>query len=92
MSTARRILLIDPLGDADAAQPLEQALLRAGAQVRRIALPGQAEAVLDAIEQGWVPVALKPVAAAAHAAAHPPAADAATTGQVPSPPGGAGGG
>ncbi|MDZ7589732.1 MAG: hypothetical protein U5L05_03380 [Rubrivivax sp.] len=70
MKTPRRILLIDPLGDGHdaAAVPLAQALQRAGAQVRRISLPGQAEAVLDAIEQGWMPVALKPVAAAAQAA------------------------
>jgi len=72
VNTARRILLIDPLGksDIDASVPLAQALERAGAQVRRISLPGQAEAVLDAIEQGWMPVALKPTAAAARAAAH----------------------
>jgi methylmalonyl-CoA mutase cobalamin-binding subunit len=70
VNTPRRILLIDPLGDGhdDAALPLAQALQRAGAQVRRISLPGQAEAVLDAIEQGWMPVALKPLAAAAQAA------------------------
>ncbi len=70
MNTPRRILLIDPLGNghADAAVPLAQALERAGAQVRRISLPGQAEAVLDAIEQGWLPVALKPTAAEAPAA------------------------
>lgn len=72
MNTPRRILLIDPLGDShvDAGVPLAQALERAGAQVRRISLAGQAEAVLDAIEQGWVPVALKPTAAAARAVAH----------------------
>lgn len=64
MTAPRRILLIDPLGDDRAAEPLAQALERAGAQVRRIALPGQAEAVLDAIEQGWMPVALKPAAGA----------------------------
>jgi methylmalonyl-CoA mutase cobalamin-binding subunit len=70
MNAPRRILLIDPLGHghADAAVPLARALERAGAQVRRISLPGQAEAVLDAIEQGWMPVALKPTAAAARAA------------------------
>ncbi len=70
MNTPRRILLIDPLGGGhdEAAVPLAQALQRAGAQVRRISLPGQAEAVLDAIEQGWMPVALKPLAAAAQAA------------------------
>ena len=71
MNTPRRILLIDPLGDRDVevAVSLAQALERAGAQVRRISLPGQAEAVLDAIEQGWMPVALKPMAAAARAMA-----------------------
>lgn len=70
MNTPRRILLIDPLGrdHDDAAVPLAQALERAGAHVRRISLPGRAEAVLDAIEQGWMPVALKPMAAAARAA------------------------
>jgi hypothetical protein len=67
VNTPRRILLIDPLGAGhpDIAAPLAQALQRAGAQVRRIAMPGQAEAVLDAIEQGWVPVALKPASALA---------------------------
>jgi hypothetical protein len=72
VNTPRRILLIDPLGDdhVEAAAPLAQALERAGAQVRRISLPGQAEAVLDAIEQGWLPVALKPMAAAARAVDH----------------------
>ena len=67
MNAPRRILLIEPLGDGhpDVATPLAQALERAGAEVRRISLPGQAEAVLDAIEQGWMPVALKPMAAAA---------------------------
>ena len=70
MNTPRRILLIDPLGHdpGDVAVPLGQALERAGAQVRRISLPGQAEVVLDAIEQGWMPVALKPMTAAARAA------------------------
>ena len=70
MNTPRRILLIDPLGHdpADVAVPLAQALERAGAQVRRISLPGQDEVVLDAIEQGWMPVALKPMTAAARAA------------------------
>lgn len=72
MNTPRRILLIDPLGDGpvDVAVPLAKALERAGAQVRRISLPGQAEAVLDAIEQGWLPVALKSPDAAARAVAH----------------------
>jgi methylmalonyl-CoA mutase cobalamin-binding subunit len=75
----RRILLIDPLGDGhdDVGAPLAQALERAGAQVRRLSLPGQAEAVLDAIEQGWLPVALKPMAAAARASAHGSPAPAA---------------
>ena len=72
MNRPRRILLIDPLGDnhADTGVRLAQALERNGAQVRRISLPGQAKAVLDAIEQGWLPIALKPTAAAAPAVAH----------------------
>jgi hypothetical protein len=76
VNTSRRILLIDPLGDGhvDAGVPLAQALERAGAEVRRISLPGQAEAVLDAIEQGWVPIALKPTATAARAVAQQDAA------------------
>jgi hypothetical protein len=71
VKTPGRILLIDPLGDehVDAAVPLARALERAGAQVRRISLPGQAQAVLDAIEQGWVPVALKPTPTVARALA-----------------------
>jgi hypothetical protein len=82
VNTPRRILLIDPLGEhhVDAALPLAKALERAGAQVRRIALPGQAEAVLDAIEQGWIPVALKPTAAAARIVS------AASGGELPGPP------
>lgn len=82
----RRILLIDPLGagQAGVGLPLAQALERAGAQVRRISLPGQAEAVLDAIEEGWMPVALKPTAAAARTAAHGDPAAAAPA-QPPAP-------
>jgi hypothetical protein len=58
---SRRILLIEPLAGAGAgpAPALAKALRGAGAQVRQLALPGQADAVLDAIEQGWLPVALK---------------------------------
>lgn len=83
MNTPRRILLIDPLGDrhVEAAVPLAQALERAGAHVRRISLPGQAEAVLDAIEEGWVPIALKPTAAAARIVSHrTPAGDVSDSG------------
>jgi methylmalonyl-CoA mutase cobalamin-binding subunit len=72
VNAPRRILLIDPLGDGhpDVATPLAQALERAGAKVRRISLPGQSEAVLDAIEQGWLPVALKATAGAPRTVAH----------------------
>ncbi len=66
----RRILLIEPLGGAGPAPSLAQALQRVGAEVRRLALPGQADAVLDAIEQGWLPVALKSPAGAAGALGH----------------------
>ncbi len=59
MNTPRRILLIEPLAGAGPAPALTSALRRAGAQVRQLALPGHADAVLDAIEQGWMPVALK---------------------------------
>lgn len=92
MKTPRRILLVDPLGDShfDAGAPLAQALERAGAQVRRISLPGQADAVLDAIEQGWTPVALKPTAATARAVAHrDPAAGAPCEPPAPAVDGGA---
>lgn len=91
MNTPRRILLIDPLGGGhqDVGSLLAQALERAGAQVRRISLPGQAEAVLDAIEQGWLPVALKPPATAARTVAHrDPAAGA--PGAPPEPAAGGG--
>jgi len=67
MNSTRRILLIEPLEDASAAARLADALRRAGAEVRQLALPGQADAVLDAIEQGWMPVALKSPAGAAPA-------------------------
>ena len=87
MNTPRRILLIDPLVDGhdDVGVPLARALERAGAQVRRISLPGQAEAVLDAIEQGWMPVALKPMAAAARARAQRGPAASGAPGQPSAP-------
>ncbi|HMM86588.1 MAG: hypothetical protein ACLGIT_04900 [Gammaproteobacteria bacterium] len=59
MNTPRRILLIEPLGGAGPTPALARALHNAGAQVRQLALPGRVDAVLDAIEQGWMPVALK---------------------------------
>lgn len=68
MNARRRILLIEPLHDAAAADGLARALRDAGAEVRQLSLPGQTEAVLDAIEQGWVPVALKSPAAGGTAA------------------------
>lgn len=87
MNAPRRILLIDPLGDGrvDTGVLLAQALKRAGAQVRRISLPGQAEAVLDAIEQGWMPVALKPAAAAVRTVAQSDPAVGAPGPPAPAP-------
>jgi hypothetical protein len=67
---ARRILLIEPLAGAGPAPALAQALRGAGAEVRQLALPGRADAVLDAIEQGWLPVALKLPAGADGALGH----------------------
>ena len=67
---ARRILLIEPLAAAGpgATQRLRQR--QRGAEVRQLALPGQADALLDAIEQGWLPVALKSPAGADGALGH----------------------
>ena len=67
---ARRILLIEPLAAAGPALALAQALRGAGAEVRQLALPGQADALLDAIEQGWLPIALKSPAGADGALGH----------------------
>jgi hypothetical protein len=58
MSAARQVLLIRPRGIADVAG-LAQALRDAGAQVREIELSNEYEPVLDALEQGFVPVVLK---------------------------------
>lgn len=60
--SARHVLLIDPVSDAVALRPLADALQAAGARVQCIALTGRRqeyEAVLDAIEQGFVPVVPK---------------------------------
>lgn len=58
MSEARRVLLIRPGGVAGVAG-LGEALREAGAEVREIDLSGEYGPLLDALEQGFVPVVLK---------------------------------
>ncbi|MCL4184237.1 MAG: hypothetical protein KJ011_12410 [Burkholderiaceae bacterium] len=58
MSATRQVLLIRPHGAAGVAG-LAQALRDAGAQVREVDLSNEYEPVLDALEQGFVPVVLK---------------------------------
>lgn len=61
MSTGKQVLLINP--DAVPAMPgLAEALRAAGAEVREMNFDDYG-ALLDALEQGWMPVVLKtPVA------------------------------
>jgi len=58
MSTSSRVLLIRPHGITGVAG-LAQALRDAGAEVREIELSNEYGPVLDALEQGFVPVVLK---------------------------------
>lgn len=59
MSEAKRVLLIDPQGGAASMPELAAALRAAGAEVRELRLAGNYEAVLDALEQAFMPVVLK---------------------------------
>jgi len=58
MSGTRRVLLIRPEGVAGVAG-LGEALREAGAEVRELDLSGDYGPLLDALEQGFVPVVLK---------------------------------
>ena len=57
MSTEKRVLLIDPAA-APAMPGLAEALRAAGAQVREMNTDDYG-ALLDALEQDWMPVVLK---------------------------------
>ncbi len=59
--SVKKVLLLE-LSPEQALPGLAEALQRAGAEVRRMRLE-DCNAVLDAIEQGWMPVVLKPPAA-----------------------------
>lgn len=61
MSETKRVVLIDPLAGAGRMPELAEALRAAGAEVREIGLGGDGDygAVLDALEQGFMPVVLK---------------------------------
>lgn len=57
MSTGKRILLVDPAA-APAMPGLAEALRAAGAQVREMNVDDYG-ALLDALQQDWMPVVLK---------------------------------
>jgi hypothetical protein len=59
MSESKRVVLIDPLAGAARMPGLAEALRAAGAEVREISLGGDYGAVLDALEQDFLPVVLK---------------------------------
>jgi len=59
MSKIKRVLLIDPLAGAAHMPGLAEALREAGAEVREIRLAHDYGAVLDALEQDFLPVVLK---------------------------------
>jgi hypothetical protein len=62
MTEIRRVVLIDPLAGVACMPELAAALRAAGAEVREINLAGSSDEVLDALEQGYMPVVLKPPA------------------------------
>lgn len=59
MNKTKRILLLDPLAGAAHLPGLAEALREAGAEVREIRLTHDYGAVLDALEQEFIPVVLK---------------------------------
>jgi hypothetical protein len=59
MNGKKRVLLIDPLAGAASMPGLAAALREAGAEVREISLGHDYDAVLDALEQDFLPVVLK---------------------------------
>lgn len=59
MSETKKVVLIDPLAGAAQLPGLAAALQAAGAEVREISLAGNFGEVLDALEQGYMPVVLK---------------------------------
>jgi hypothetical protein len=58
MSESKRVVLIDPLAGVACMPGLAEALRAAGAQVREMNLDDYG-ALLDALEQDWMPVVLK---------------------------------
>ena len=61
MSTPARIVLVHTASAGGAApHPLAEALRSLGASVRELPLAAPYDALLDAIEAGWLPVACKP--------------------------------
>ena len=62
MSTGKQVLLINPAA-APAMLGLADALRAVGAEVREMRLDDDCGALLDALEQGWMPVVLKAPAA-----------------------------
>ena len=58
MSVNKKVLLLE-LSGRQAMPGLAEALQQAGAEVMRMGLE-DCNAVLDALEQGWMPVVLKP--------------------------------
>jgi hypothetical protein len=59
MNGKKRVLLIDPLAGAACMPGLAAALREAGAEVREMTLAQDYGAVLDALEQDFLPVVLK---------------------------------
>ncbi len=57
MSTGKKVLLVNP-ATAPAMPGLADALRATGAQVREMNM-NDCSALLDALEQGWMPVVLK---------------------------------
>ena len=62
MNTPAQVVLVHtaPAASPDAPHPLAQALRSLGASVRELPLAAPYDALLDAIEAGWLPVACKP--------------------------------
>jgi|CXWK01.1.fsa_nt_gi hypothetical protein len=64
MSTPAQVVLVHTASamprEGAAAHPLAQALRSLGASVRELPLAAPYDALLDAIEAGWLPVACKP--------------------------------
>jgi hypothetical protein len=61
MNTPAQVVLVHTTSrDGAAPHPLAEALRALGASVRELPLAAPYDALLDAIEAGWLPVACKP--------------------------------